>query len=60
MTGQLVRGKAADFVVLKQDPFTEGVDSLLTTEIAMTVVAGSVRYNATRAKKTEAQHTETR
>lgn len=44
MTGQLVRGKAADFVVLKQDPFVEGVDSLLTTEIAMTVVAGSVRY----------------
>ena len=44
VTGQLVRGKAADFVVLKQDPFTEGVDSLLTTEIAMTVVAGSVRY----------------
>ena len=24
VTGQLVRGKAADFVVLKQDPFTEG------------------------------------
>ena len=44
VTGQLIRGKAADFVVLKQDPFTEGVDSLLTTEIAMTVVAGSVRY----------------
>ena len=44
VTGQLVRGKAADFVVLKQDPFAEGVDSLLTTEIAMTVVAGSVRY----------------
>jgi predicted amidohydrolase YtcJ len=44
LTGQLVRGKAADFVVLKQDPFTEGADSLLTTEIAMTVVAGSVRY----------------
>ena len=44
VTGQLVRGKAADFVVLKQDPFSEGVDSLLTTEIAMTVVAGSVRY----------------
>ncbi|NMD60964.1 UNVERIFIED_ORG: hypothetical protein FNL38_102659 [Nocardia globerula] len=44
VTGQLVRGKAADFVVLKQDPFTEGADSLLTTEIAMTVVAGSVRY----------------
>ncbi|MCE4264465.1 amidohydrolase [Rhodococcus globerulus] len=44
VTGQLVRGKAADFVVLKQDPFAEGFDSLLTTEIAMTVVAGSVRY----------------
>ncbi|MGG7104691.1 amidohydrolase [Rhodococcus sp. 24CO] len=44
LTGQLVRGKAADFVVLKHDPFTEGVHSLLTTEIAMTVVAGSVRY----------------
>ncbi|WP_092806481.1 amidohydrolase [Rhodococcus globerulus] len=44
LTGQLVQGKAADFVVLKHDPFTEGADSLLTTEIAMTVVAGSVRY----------------
>lgn len=43
-TAQLVRGKPADFVVPKHDPFTEGVDSLLTTEIAMTVVAGAVRY----------------
>jgi predicted amidohydrolase YtcJ len=58
VTGQLVRGKAADFVVLKQDPFTEGVDSLLTTEIAMTVVAGSVRYDAAGAKSTEARNTE--
>ena len=58
VTGQLVRGKAADFVVLKQDPFIEGVDSLLTTEIAMTVVAGSVRYDAAGAKSTEARNTE--
>lgn len=60
MTGQLVRGKAADFVVLKQDPFTEGVDSLLTTEIAMTVVAGSVRYDSARATNAEAVNTEAR
>ncbi|MDJ0011231.1 amidohydrolase [Rhodococcus erythropolis] len=60
VTGQLVRGKAADFVVLKQDPFAEGVDSLLTTEIAMTVVAGSVRYDSARATNTEAVNTEAR
>ncbi|MFD9680055.1 amidohydrolase [Rhodococcus sp. NPDC059969] len=54
VTGQLVRGKSADFVVLKQDPFTEGADSLLTTEIAMTVVAGSVRYDASEVVDTEA------
>ena len=60
VTGQLVQGKAADFVVLKQDPFTEGVDSLLTTEIAMTVVAGSVRYDSARATNAEAVNTEAR
>ncbi|MDF2896726.1 MAG: hypothetical protein K0Q46_3512 [Rhodococcus erythropolis] len=48
ITGQLVEGKAADFVVLENNPFTEGPDSLLTTKIAMTVVAGSIRYLASK------------
>ncbi|MDV8008339.1 amidohydrolase [Rhodococcus sp. IEGM 1318] len=60
VTGQLVRGKAADFVVLKQDPFAEGVDSLLTTEIAKTVVAGSVRYDASEVANTGAANSEPR
>jgi predicted amidohydrolase YtcJ len=44
LTGQLAAGKAADFVVLDQDPFAAGADSLLTTNIAMTVVAGSTGH----------------
>ncbi|MBC2642863.1 MULTISPECIES: amidohydrolase [unclassified Rhodococcus (in: high G+C Gram-positive bacteria)] len=44
LTGQLVAGKAADFVVLDGDPFTAGTDSLLTARVQLTVVAGSVRH----------------
>ncbi|MFC9553130.1 amidohydrolase [Rhodococcus sp. NPDC056960] len=46
LTGQLVAGKAADFVVLDGDPFTAGADSLLTARVQLTVVAGSVRHQA--------------
>jgi predicted amidohydrolase YtcJ len=41
LTGQLVAGKAADFVVLDEDPFTAGSDSLLRASVRMTVVGGS-------------------
>lgn len=40
LTGQLVAGKAADFVVLDEDPFTAGSDSLLRASVRMTVVGG--------------------
>ncbi|MFQ6331845.1 amidohydrolase [Nocardia sp. CWNU-33] len=49
LTGQLVKGKAADFVVLDSDPFTAGNTSLLTTRVRLTVVAGAVRYQQTGA-----------
>ncbi|MDV7083258.1 amidohydrolase [Rhodococcus opacus] len=49
LTGQLVTGKAADFVVLDGDPFTAGADSLLTARVQLTVVAGSVRHEAEAA-----------
>jgi predicted amidohydrolase YtcJ len=44
VTGQLAAGMAADFVVLDRDPLTGGADSLLTTNVKLTVVAGSERY----------------
>jgi predicted amidohydrolase YtcJ len=46
VTGQLAAGKAADFVVLDRDPFIGGADSLLTANVALTVVAGEERYRA--------------
>lgn len=46
LTGRLVEGKAADFVVLDGDPFTAGADSLLTARVQLTVVAGAVRHEA--------------
>lgn len=47
-TGTLAAGLAADFVVLDADPFEAGADSLLTTRVAKTVVAGEVRYPPSR------------
>jgi predicted amidohydrolase YtcJ len=44
ITGQLVAGKAADFVVLDKDPFVMGEESLLCAQVQLTVVAGSERY----------------
>ncbi|MFC7446376.1 amidohydrolase [Rhodococcus daqingensis] len=43
LTGQLVTGKAADFVVLDEDPFTAGNDSLLRAQVRTTVVGGCER-----------------
>jgi predicted amidohydrolase YtcJ len=40
LTGQLVAGKSADFVVLDEDPFTAGSASLLRAKVRATVVAG--------------------
>lgn len=40
VTGRLVAGHAADFVVLDRDPFTVGVDALLTARVRTTVMAG--------------------
>lgn len=40
LTGQLVAGKAADFVVLDRNPFTGEEAELLTTNVTSTVVAG--------------------
>lgn len=45
LTGRLAAGLAADFVVLDADPFVAGPDSLLTTRIAKTVIAGQVRHS---------------
>lgn len=44
LTGRLTAGLAADFVVLDADPFVAGGDSLLTTRITKTVVAGEVKH----------------
>ena len=38
--GMLRAGLAADFVVLAGDPFRDGADTLLTTQVVRTVVAG--------------------
>ncbi|GJJ20966.1 amidohydrolase [Mycolicibacterium mageritense] len=40
VTGRLVAGHAADFVVLDSDPFTVGADALLTAKVRTTVSAG--------------------
>ena len=40
LTGQLVAGKAADFVVLDRNPFTGAEVELLTTNVTSTYVAG--------------------
>ena len=40
LTGQLAAGKAADFVVLDENPFVAGSDTLLRCHVRMTVVAG--------------------
>jgi predicted amidohydrolase YtcJ len=42
--GRLAPGLAADLVVIDVDPFTEGVDALLTARVARTVVAGETRF----------------
>ncbi|MFE0019884.1 amidohydrolase [Amycolatopsis sp. NPDC059021] len=39
-TGRLAAGLAADFIVLDNDPFAEGPDSLLRARVRSTVVAG--------------------
>lgn len=41
LTGRLAAGMAADFVVLDDDPFSSGTDSLLTANVTMTVVGGA-------------------
>ncbi|GAS89346.1 amidohydrolase [Mycolicibacterium brisbanense] len=40
VTGRLVTGYAADFVVLDRDPFAVGADALLTAQVRITVAAG--------------------
>jgi predicted amidohydrolase YtcJ len=40
VTGRLVAGHAADFVVLDRDPFTVGTDALLSAQVRTTVAAG--------------------
>ncbi|WP_442931282.1 amidohydrolase [Mycolicibacterium sp. 120320] len=40
VTGRLVAGYAADFVVLDRDPFAIGVDALLSAKVRITVAAG--------------------
>nr|WP_317766474.1 amidohydrolase [Rhodococcus oxybenzonivorans] len=47
LTGQFVAGKAADFVVLDGNPFTDGAGSLLTSRVGLTVVAGRIRHRTT-------------
>lgn len=42
LTGQLVAGKAADFVILDTDPFTAGNEALLRARVRATVVGGAV------------------
>jgi predicted amidohydrolase YtcJ len=44
--GRLVEGLAADFAVVDADPFTAGVDALLTARVVRTVVAGRTRFEA--------------
>lgn len=44
LTGRLVAGLAADFIVLDTDPFALGNDTLLTARVTRTVVGGQVRH----------------
>ena len=37
-------GLAADMVILDRDPFADGPDTLLTTRVICTVVAGRVAH----------------
>jgi predicted amidohydrolase YtcJ len=43
--GMIRVGLAADLVVLDRDPFDEGADTLLTTRVQCTVVAGRVAHH---------------
>jgi predicted amidohydrolase YtcJ len=49
--GMLRSGLAADLVVLDGDPFVYGPDSLLSTRVVCTVVAGRIRYQANPTPK---------
>ena len=44
--GTLRAGLAADFIVLDRNPFRDGPDSLLTTTVTRTVVAGRTVHSA--------------
>ncbi|MGB4778865.1 amidohydrolase [Microbacterium sp.] len=43
--GRLETNLAADFAVIDADPFTQGVESLLSAQIVRTVVAGMVQHD---------------
>ena len=42
--GRIAVGQAADFIVLDTDPFAAGPESLLTTRVVRTVIAGRTAY----------------
>jgi predicted amidohydrolase YtcJ len=44
--GMIRAGLAADLVVLDRDPFADGADTLLSTRVLCTVVAGAVAHSA--------------
>ena len=46
LVGDLTVGKAADIIVLDQDPFALGPDSLLTARVVETIMSGATVYRS--------------
>ncbi|MGW5237382.1 amidohydrolase [Monashia sp. NPDC004114] len=46
LTGRLDPGLSADFVVIDADPFRDGLESLLSARVRLTVLAGRTAYDA--------------